>query len=127
MINAAGCADCHTPMEKGEAIEGMEFAGGMEFRIPPGTVRAMNITPDSESGIGSWTEEMFVQRFRAYTDSVYVDKPLGPTEFNSIMPWRMYAGMTDQDLRAIYAYLMHDVKPVRNAVERFTPAPEVQK
>ncbi|MCB2204511.1 cytochrome C [bacterium] len=121
MINAAGCTDCHTPMEKGEFIEGMEYAGGNEFPLPAGTVRSMNITPDEESGIGGWTEEMFVGRFRSYADSVYVDEPLAPTDYNSIMPWRMYAGMTDLDLRAIFAYLMHEVKPVSNTVERFTP------
>ncbi len=121
MIGAAGCMDCHTPMEKGEFIEGMDYAGGSEFPIPPGVVRAVNITPDEETGIGSWTEEMFIQRFRSYADSVYVDQPLGPTDFNTIMPWRMYAGMTDQDLRAIFAYLKSEIPPVKNAVVRFTP------
>ena len=122
MINAAGCADCHTPMEHGEFIEGMMYAGGQEFPLPMGTVRSMNITPDEESGIGGWTEEMFVNRFRSYADSVYVDQPMGPTDFNTIMPWRMYADMTDLDLRAIYAYLSQKVTPVKNSVERFTPA-----
>ncbi len=41
------CADCHTPIEKGERIKGMEFAGGMEFKLPGGgIVRSANITPD---------------------------------------------------------------------------------
>jgi len=122
VINAAGCAECHTPMEKGEFIEGMEYAGGMEFPLPAGTVRAMNITPDTETGIGGWTEEMFVQRFRSYVDSLYAEPQLGPGDFNTIMPWRMYAGMTDQDLRAMFAYLKNEVKPVKNAVVRFTPS-----
>lgn len=122
MITAAGCMDCHTPMEKGEYIEGKDYAGGNEFPLPAGTLRAMNITPDVETGIGGWSEELFVQRFRAYADSVFVDRPLGPADFNSIMPWRMYAGMTDRDLKAIYAYLQNSVKPVKNAVIRFTPA-----
>jgi len=122
VINAAGCAECHTPMEKGEFIEGMEYAGGMEFPLPGGTVRAVNITPDAETGIGGWTEEMFVQRFRSYADSVYAEPQLGPSDFNTIMPWRMYAGMTDQDLRAIFTYLKNEVKPVNNAVVRYTPA-----
>ena len=122
MINAAGCAECHTPMEKGEFIEGMEYAGGMEFPLPAGTVRAMNITPDMETGIGGWTEDMFVQRFRSYADSLYAEPQLGRADFNTIMPWRMYAGMTDEDLRAMYAYLKSEVKPVKNPVMRFTPA-----
>ena len=49
-------------------------------------------------------------------------------EFNTPMPWLMYAGMTDEDLGSIYAYLK-TVKPVKNQVEKFTeyPAPSAQK
>ncbi|PLX32713.1 MAG: cytochrome C [Ignavibacteria bacterium] len=121
MTEAAGCMECHTTRDHGEPIEGMDYAGGMEFPLPAGIVRAQNITPDLETGIGAWTEEMFVQRFRSYADSVFVDATLGTSDFNTVMPWRMYAGMKDQDLRAIFTYLNEEVRPVRNRVERFTP------
>ncbi len=120
MTMAASCGDCHTPMDKGEPLPGKEYAGGMAFELPMGTLRSANITPDKETGIGNWTEDMFVQRFRAYADSLYSEPALGPGDFNTVMPWRMYAGMSDQDLRAIYTHLM-SLKPVRNPMERFTP------
>lgn len=120
MVMASGCMHCHTPREKGEPIAGMDFAGGETLELPNGTLRSSNITPDVETGIGRWDEEMFVQRFRAYVDSVYTAPPVGPTDFQTIMPWTFYAGMKDQDLRAIYAYL-RTVKPVRNQVNRFVP------
>jgi mono/diheme cytochrome c family protein len=120
MTIAASCGDCHTPMVKGEPVPGMEFAGNMAFELPAGTLRSSNITPDRETGIGAWTEDMFVQRFKSYVDSTYVDPVVAPHDYNTVMPWRMYGGMTEEDLRAIYAWLMTR-KPVSNAVERFTP------
>ena len=120
LVTAASCADCHTPMEKGEPLPGMDFAGSFEMNLPGGTIRSANITPDKETGIGNWTEDMFVQRFKAYADSAYVDPVVPHGEFQTVMPWRMYAGMEEQDLRAIFAFLK-SLNPVRNPVERFTP------
>jgi hypothetical protein len=120
MVTAAACGDCHTMMDKGDPLPGMEYAGGFEFILPIGVVRSANITPDRETGIGNWTEEMFIQRFRMYADSVFVEPTLGPTDFNTPMPWRLYANMTDEDLRAMYAYLQ-SLTPVQHQVERFTP------
>ncbi len=120
MITFAGCTDCHTQMEKGEPLPGMDYAGGFPFPLPSGMLHSANITPDVETGIGSWTEEMFVQRFRAYTDSMFIEPRLGPSDFNTIMPWRLLANMQEEDLRAIYAYL-RTVKPVKNQVVHFTP------
>lgn len=45
---------------------------------------------------------------------------VNPGEFNSIMPWTMYAHMEEEDLKAIFAYLK-TVDPIENIVERFTP------
>ena len=56
-----------------------------------------------------------------YTDSSYVLPPVKPGEFNSIMPWTMYAGMTEEDLSAIFAYLQ-TVAPIANQVTKFSPA-----
>jgi hypothetical protein len=66
---------------------------------------------------------MFVQRFKQYTDSTNVLPEVKPGEFNTVMPWTMYGLLEEDDLKAIYAYLK-TVKPIDNAVERFTPAPK---
>lgn len=110
LVNAAGCVDCHSRQDKGRVVPGSEFGGGMEFRQPGGVIRAPNITMDRETGIGAWTAELFVNRFKAYNDSAYHPEPLAEGELNSPMPWTMYAGMSREDLQAIYAYLK-TVKP----------------
>ena len=121
ITNASGCIECHTKEDKGQIIPELAFGGGREFKFPDGTVlRSVNITPD-KTGLGDWTEETFVQRFKMYADSAYVVPSVQPGEFNSIMPWVMYAEMEEDDLKAIYAYL-RTVKPIENIVERFTPA-----
>lgn len=117
LLTIAACNDCHTPQQKGAPIEGMFLAGGMEFPTPDGGIlRSANITPDKETGIGKWTEDAFVQRFKMHENPATV-APGGP---NSIMPWSMYAGMKEEDLRSVYKYLM-TVKPIKNKMERFTP------
>ena len=121
MTRSAGCQECHTPMDKGKPLEGLSFAGGMEFKFPGGsTIRSLNITPDKETGIGSWTREMFVNRFRSYVDSAYIPQKIAPGEFTTPMPWFMYGGMKEQDLAAIYDYL-RTVTPVSHSVVRYTP------
>lgn len=120
LVNAAACGDCHTPMDKGAPIEGLEFAGGFEFNMPPfGLIRSANITPH-ETGIGNWTEEQFVSRFKMYADSAYVPHAVSPGEFQTVMPWLMYATMEEEDLKAIYAYL-RTLKPIEQVVVRFEP------
>ncbi|MBO9571173.1 MAG: c-type cytochrome [Chitinophagaceae bacterium] len=118
IINAAGCVECHSKREKGELVPGTEFGGGMEFKQPNGIIRSVNITMDKETGIGNWTKEMFIQRFKAYTDSSFVLPSLAPTDLNTPMPWTMYAGMKQNDLEAIYAYLQ-TVTPLNHKVEKF--------
>ncbi len=120
MTNAAGCVECHTPFEKGALVAGKEFSGGRSFPFPDGSiVTAPNITQDIETGIGNWSEEMFLLRFKQYSDSSYVIPSVKPGEFNTIMPWTMYAGMKEEDIRAIYAYLK-TLKPIKNTVVKFT-------
>jgi mono/diheme cytochrome c family protein len=121
LVRLASCADCHTPSERGEPIAGREFAGGQEFRLPGYVLRSANITPDA-TGIGAMSEDAFVARFRSYRvpdAEVAVPRPAQRTfmQGNTIMPWRMYAGMTDDDLRAIYRYL-RTLRPVSNVVPR---------
>lgn len=119
-----GCAECHTPQEQGTDIEGMYLAGGFVFKMPFGTVRSSNITPHNQTGIGNWTKEQFVQRFKQYDVPADSLADISQGDFNTIMPWQMYAGMTKQDLEAIYTYLQ-TVEPVEHQVNRFTPASKV--
>lgn len=96
----------------------MELAGGFEFPMPHGgTARSANITPDKETGIGKWTEEAFVQRFKLYSDSALI--PVNKGEFNTVMPWTMFSTMKTEDIKAIYAYLK-TVKPIKNKVVKFS-------
>lgn len=119
LFNAASCSECHTKQEKGMPIEGMELAGGFEFpMVTGGTARSANITQDKVTGIGKWSEDDFVKRFKSYTDSTYVSAKIAKGNFNTVMPWTMYGGMNEQDLKAIYAYLK-TVKPIQNTVEKF--------
>jgi len=120
LVTISACTDCHTPVDdKAQPLPGMDFAGGREFALPTGTVRALNITPD-QTGIKTMTKAAFIARFKAYTHADYAHPTVGNDEFNSVMPWTMYGGMSEGDLGAIYTYLQ-SVKPVKNAVERFTP------
>lgn len=122
MVNASGCIECHTQVNKGIIIPDLAFSGGREFLFPDGSaVRSTNITPDEETGIGKWTKEAFIQRFKLFTDSSYVLPAVNPGEFNSYMPWTMYARMSKQDLGAIYTYLK-TVKPISNKVVKFMEA-----
>lgn len=123
LTTIAGCADCHTPQNRGVAIEEMFMAGGFEYKMPFGTIRSSNITPHTETGIGNWNQEMFVQRFKQYdipNDSL---SDIAADKFNTVMPWKMYSGMTEEDLKAIYAYLQ-TIEPVENKVRKFTSLSE---
>lgn len=121
LVTAAGCADCHTNQVKGKVV-GEPFAGGFEFKFPDGSVlHSANITPDEETGIGTWTKEEFVKRFKMYADSAYKPEAVKPGEYQTLMPWIMYGGMKTEDLDAVYDYI-HSLKPVVNSVVQYTPA-----
>lgn len=122
LFTVAGCSDCHTQRVKGDVVPGMELAGGFVFHNPAtgDIIRSANITQDYETGIGLWTEEVFLGKFRTYRDSSWQNKTVKPREFNTIMPWLLFSGMEDADLKAIYRYLK-TVPPVTNKVEKFTP------
>lgn len=120
LTNAAACGDCHTKFEKGE-FTGPFLAGGREFMFPDGSIiRTPNLTAH-ETGLKIWTSKMFVDKFKMYADSSYVPQQVKPGEFQSIMPWIMYAGMDTEDLEAIYAYI-RTIEPVDNLVEKYEPA-----
>lgn len=113
LTTMADCAGCHTP--RGEA----EFSGGMTVKLPGGILRSANITPDKETGIGSWDKETFIARFKFFDSDSAKNIVTDMNGFNTIMPWTTFAGMTREDLGAIYAYL-RTVAPVKKNVPKFT-------
>jgi mono/diheme cytochrome c family protein len=122
ITNATACIECHTPVKRGQIIEEFAFSGGREFTLGDGSVvRSANITPDKKTGIGNWTEEQFVSRFKMYADTSFHPQQVKPGEFNSIMPWLTYTNMNREDLAAIYTYLKQ-LKPIEKTVVKFTPA-----
>jgi mono/diheme cytochrome c family protein len=113
----ASCGHCHTPREGTPDVQGKDFAGGNPFDLPGGRVQfSANITPDHRTGIGTWTEAQFIDRFKinAQLDDETMKAQSG---HRTEMPWRDYAGMTREDLSAIYLYL-RTVPAVANAVPR---------
>ena len=121
LITAASCGECHTPFDKGKFDTAMKYAGGRAFTLPAGTVTTINLTPDQETGIGNWSKDMFMDKFRQYRDSSFAHRKVNfMSEYSTIMPWSVYAGMTDHDLGAIYEYLV-TLKPIPNKIEKWKP------
>lgn len=105
-----GVPDMHD-MIMGSA-EYMEFLDNLEASVwasDDKLVFAANITPDNETGIGTWSEEAFIQTMRSGTHMGIGRRILYP------MPWQELSELDDADLIAIYAYL-RTVKPVHNSV-----------
>lgn len=99
---AADCMACHT------APKGQPYAGGLAVPSPFGVIYSTNITPDKETGIGNYT----LDEFRAVLiDGVRKDG----AHLYPAMPYPSYRKMSEPDVRALYAYLMNDVKPVHAA------------
>lgn len=117
LLNAAACDGCHTPFVKGQPDFSRRLAGGNLFNAGTFKVNTANITPDSATGIGAWNEERFLNKFTQYRDEKSYN--FDPGKQNTIMPLIMYAGMKDDDLKAIYAFLHTAVKPVSNKVEKY--------
>ncbi|HKB44622.1 MAG TPA: c-type cytochrome, partial [Chitinophagaceae bacterium] len=116
ITNAAACGDCHTPMVKGQFDFSKSFAGGFIFDAGIFKVNSANITPDSATGIGTWTEERFLNKFLPCREEKGYN--YNPGRQNTIMPLTPYAGMKDDDLKAIFTYL-RTVKPVSNKIEKY--------
>lgn len=111
--NVAGCMDCHSPHDwtKHDAPipEGMEGAGE-NFPIAglPGRITAPNLTPDRETGAGSWSDDRLA---RAIREGIGHDgRALFP-----IMPYQHYHSMSDEDLASVIVFL-RSLKPVRNSL-----------
>ena len=138
LVGITGCHDCHSPKVKGmtpdmpRALSGRpsttavpapqkaEVHASLDFTAfsgPWGQTVASNLTPDAATGIGTrYNEASFITAMRTGK------KPNG-TMIQPPMPNEVYQNMTDDDLKAIWAYL-RTIKPVRNAVMAgMTPAP----
>ena len=142
LVAAGDCVTCHTPFKMGANGPEKDMARGLSghpeqlklgappkldndwnwagsatmtaFVGPWGTTYAANLTPDRETGIGSWKEKDFVQAMRT-GKHVGVARPIMPP-----MPWQAIGQLPDSDLRAIYAYLQAQ-PAVKNKVPEYAP------
>ena len=108
MNGIVACGNCHTPRgPDGRWVEGMELAGGFVLKEQMFTAVMPNITPDAETGIGGWSDEELI---RAIREGIRPDGTvIGPP-----MPIGLYRGLSDNDVKAIVAY-MRSVPAVSNA------------
>jgi mono/diheme cytochrome c family protein len=111
LINGpVACGNCHnTRAEDMSFVPGMEFAGGFHIVDKGIDAYAANITPDRDTGIGTWTDEQIITAIRQGKT------PDGEIIFPP-MPVPTYNNMSDDDVKAIVAYL-RTVKPVNNQVQ----------
>jgi mono/diheme cytochrome c family protein len=99
LAGAGYCAVCHT------RAGGQPFAGGSGLKTPFGTVYSTNITPDPETGIGRWSLEAFT---RAMREGVSRDG----SHLLPVFPYDHFTKVSDDDLKALYAYIM-TIPPAR--------------
>lgn len=129
LVAVMACNDCHTPFHMGPSgnpepdmtkllsghPEGLKMppapklpegpwvwigAGtNTAFAGPWGVTHSPNLTPDQNTGMGIWTEDMFLQAIKT-GKHMGQSRPIMPP-----MPWPTYAQATDEDLKSIYAYL----------------------
>lgn len=125
LIELIGCATCHTDgaligepqFERwlaGSRV-GIAYSNPLKYRNP-GVVYAPNLTPDSETGIGDWSDEELAAAIGSG------ERRHGGRRI-SVMPWLAYARLTDADLTAIVAYL-RSLPPVRHKVPAHVPPGE---
>lgn len=145
LVTLGGCNDCHTPLKMGERGPEPDWSrmlsghpAGMQMPPPPalppgpwmvvasasltawsgpwGVSHSANLTPDMETGIGAWDENMFIQAMRT-------GKHLGGgRDILPPMPWQGIGKLTDEDLKAIFAYLK-SIPVIKNQVpEPVAPA-----
>ena len=140
LVSMMGCNDCHTPWKMGPKGPEPDMTRALtghpqDMVLPPapapsgpwiwhgaatntawagpwGVSFTANLTPDKETGLGSWTEEMFIATMRTARHQGK-GRPILPP-----MPVKMIGKATDEDLKSIFAYLQ-SLAPVKNKV----PAP----
>lgn len=110
----ADCAGCHTDWyHPGSAVNGQLFGGGNLIEAPNGEkIFSPNLTPDP-SGISYYDEKMFIQVIRT--------GKVGARKLHGVMPWVFYRNMSDEDLKAIFAWLRSQT-PVKHVVDNTEPA-----
>ena len=144
LVNVVGCSDCHTPLKMGAAGPEPDMARFLSghpepigplpaarsqgpwlwagaatntaFSGPWGISYAANLTPDQNTGLGIWTEDMFVKAIRTGRHMGVSREILPP------MPWPAFRNASDEDLKSIYAYL-RTIAPVTNHVPDAETAP----
>ena len=142
LVRFGGCSDCHTPkvvtpsgyvLDKTRLLSGhasdakmpeidfglvesgkwILFTQDLTATVGPwGLTFASNLTPDKQTGIGLWTEDLFIKTMRT-GKHLGAGPPILPP-----MPWFNLEHLTDEDLKAMFAFLQ-TLKPIRNLV----PAP----
>jgi hypothetical protein len=151
LVTVGGCNDCHSPKVFGPNGPEVDMtkqlsgnpAGDKLPKVPKtligpegyGTVAnnhltawvgpwgvsfAMNLTPDKDTGLGSWTEDMFVKAIKTGKHQGAGRDILPP------MPWNWYRNMTDDDLKAVFAYLQ-SLPPVKNVIPDPLPPDKVPR
>lgn len=110
LVNVAACRSCHTPKEP----SALPLSGGTRYGSDRAAVFAPNITPDIETGIGTWSKQQIIDAIRRgiRPDGSHISPP---------MPQEAYKAMSDEDAEAIALYLK-SVPPVLHSVPRTTPA-----
>jgi mono/diheme cytochrome c family protein len=127
LVTIASCRECHTPHDDhGQLLPGRDFSGGWKMALtgPDGKIMHVsppNITPHPEAYFGTATKEMWIGRVRAFAGLEGDQAPKASPGHNTVMGWTAFAGMTDQDLGAIYDYLK-TVPPIENHVDPFPDA-----
>lgn len=144
IVTITGCNDCHTPKKMGAhgpednmdlelsgqqaqmplisadrkdvESKGLALINMTEWIGPWGISFSANITSDSTTGIGNWTEDQFIYCMR---NGKYNGSPKG-RDLLPPMPWQTFAKMTDGELKAVYAYL-ESTKPIHNIVPQPQP------
>ena len=142
LVTIMGCNDCHTPYKMGKNgpepdmtrmlsghPEGLKMPPPPKLEMPWGMVGAAtntawagpwgisytsNLTPDQNTGIGIWTEDMFIRAMRTGKHMGTSRTILPP------MPWPWYGKMRDEELKAVFAYLK-SIPPIQNRVPDPTP------
>jgi cytochrome c553 len=148
LVRTMGCNDCHTPWKIGprgpepdmsRALTGhpadlvmpappavpqpwgwVAAATNTAFAGPWGVSFTANLTPDPETGLGRWTESMFMQTMRTGRHEGK-GRPLLPP-----MPFQIIAALDDEDIRSLFAYLQ-SLPPVRNRVPQPIDPPDAQQ
>lgn len=105
-----GCTDCHTPLDPATGAPMMDryLAGGQPYVGPWGTVYGGNITPDVETGIGSWSEQEIKVAFLTGVNK--------QGRRLILMPWFAYSALSNDDADALAYYLKNKLQPVRNEI-----------